>query len=110
MSYNVIGYKRGDEPGGWYVGLERSEDHLIYWVDVWVDEDLGDVDADWNQYIFYTNNEEEVHREKVQEDNDEFDMATSEAICFLDSIGELYQDSDAFWHCSIENSEWKEVK
>ena len=110
MSYNVVDYKRGDEPGSWYVGLERTEDHLIYWVEVWIDEKYKDIEADWNQYIFYLSDEDDIHRKPVQEDNDEFDMATSEAICFLESIGEVHQDENAFWHCSIENSKWKEVK
>ena len=108
-TYIALDHKRGDY-GQWTVKLRRTEDDSIYFVDVFIDERYKDVNADWNQYIFFTDNEEEIHREKVQEDNDEFDLATSEAICFLESIGELYQDSDAFWHCKIENSKWNEAK
>ena len=91
--YKVIKYERDND--GWYVGLKRSQDRKIYWVEVWIAN--NDVEANWNQYIFSTINSDDIHRNKVQENCDEFDSATSEAIDYLEMIGELIQNRMGEW-------------
>ena len=54
-TYIALDHQRG-EYGQWTVRLRRTEDDSIYFVDVFIDERYKDVNADWNQYIFNTNN------------------------------------------------------
>lgn len=53
------------------------------WVDVWLED--GEITADWNKYIFYLDNEEDVKIKKFQEDISNFEEATSIAISFIES-------------------------
>ena len=103
--YTVKEVKRGDY-AGWYVGLERSEDNKIYWVDVWINDKYKDVEADWNQYIFNLEYEDDMERRNVQANCDEFDMATSEAICYLEQNLEIVQDDSGNWYCNINERNW----
>lgn len=105
--YTVKEIKRGDY-GGWYVGLERSEDGKIYWVDVWINEKYKDVEADWNQYIFNLEFEDDLERRNVQANCDEFDMATSAAICCLENVFEIIQDDSGNWYCPIREECWRD--
>lgn len=50
------------------------------WVDVWHEDD--DLVADWNKYIFYLDDEDDVNQKKFQEDSNNFMEATEEAIDF----------------------------
>lgn len=104
MSYKAVESRR-DCYGQWFVLLQRSQDDLHYCVDVWVDTEYGDVDADWNQYVFFST-EEDRHRESVQSKDSEFDKATNEAIDYLVKIGELKQDEHSHWHCGIPKEDW----
>ena len=108
MGYTVVDLKRNRQSfGAWSVALERDDDGLVYWVDVWVDERYGDINADWHVHIVDTPTSEDVHREQVQEDNDEFDMATSEAICFLEYFNEARQTDKGLWYCPITTEVWQ---
>lgn len=71
---------RQDESGS---VLVRANNGLQVWVDVW--EDDGELMADWNKYIFHLNNKEDVKIKKFQEDNGNFDEATSVAISFYEN-------------------------
>ena len=103
--YTVKEVKRGDY-AGWYVGLERSEDNKIYWVDVWINDKYKDVEADWNQYIFNLEYEDDMERRNVQANCDEFDLATSEAIYYLEQNLEIVQDDSGYWYCNINERNW----
>jgi hypothetical protein len=108
MGYTVVDLRRNKQCfGAWSVALERDDDGLIYWVDVWIDSKHRDINADWQTHIVNTTTSEDAHREQVQEDNDEFDMATSEAICFLEHILEAVQDDSGNWYCNISTRNWE---
>ena len=66
---------------------------------LWVDVDVVDKDvrADWNQYIFILTDEDDLLKIEVQADCNVFDLATSEAIDFLESINKIQQTEDAQW-------------
>jgi len=66
---------------------------------LWVDVDVVDnnVRADWNQYIFILTDEDDLLKREVQADCNVFDLATSEAIYFLESINKVKQNEDATW-------------
>lgn len=50
------------------------------WVDVWYKDD--EIFADWNKYIFYLDDEDDVKQKEFQEDSNNFMEATEEAIDF----------------------------
>lgn len=96
--YTAINYKKSQSGKFWNVELVRKEDNRHFWVDVDLDDDYHDIEAEWNQYIFDLTNEEDLARKEIQENNDEFDLATSEAICFLEAQGEITQDENGLWY------------
>lgn len=53
---------------------------------VWVDvtETDGELTAEWNKYIFYLDNEEDIKIRAFQEDDGNFIEATEEAIDFYE--------------------------
>lgn len=48
------------------------------WVDVWVQD--GELTADWNQYIFFLKNPDDVKKRDYQNNDDNFIECTSLAI------------------------------
>jgi hypothetical protein len=54
------------------------------WVDVWYED--GELFADWNKYIFYSDDEDDVKQKEFQEDSNNFMEATEEAIDFYMKI------------------------
>ena len=50
------------------------------WVDVWHEDD--ELFSDWNKYIFYLDDEDDVKQKEFQEDSNNFMEATEEAIDF----------------------------
>ena len=67
--------------------LVQSEDIKV-WVDVWQD-DQGEINADWNKYIFHLDCEEDVKISKFQECCSNFDEATSVAISYYEEKMQL---------------------
>jgi hypothetical protein len=65
------------------------------WVDVWIES--KDVACDWNQYIFYNTDFDDMVKKSVQENADVFDLATSMAINYLEHEGIISQESDGTW-------------
>ena len=55
------------------------------WMDVWLSKD-GEVMCDWNKYIFYLNNSNDVEEMKLQRDFDVFDAFSSAAIEYFESF------------------------
>ena len=52
------------------------------WMDVWMDGQ--DITADWNQYIFFLDNPEDVKIRKFQGDDNNFDICSSLAISYYE--------------------------
>jgi hypothetical protein len=96
MSWTAIRYEKNSL--GYSVQVRNDEDRRKYWVDVWLDERYHEVEADWNQYIFDTRDSEDVLRMHTQEDADNFDEATAEAICLLELESKIYQDENGHWY------------
>lgn len=91
-----------DEYAQWRVTLERIEDGLNYTLDVWFDS-CKELLTDWNQYIFFLNNWEDVARHQVQESVDEFEAASEVAIQALVDLGEIARHVDT---CLITEHDW----
>ena len=103
-TYTVVRAYRSKEYASWSVCLLRKEDKLRYWIDVWVSGE--DVDVDWNQYIFWHTDTNDMHRKSVQDSDEEFDEASCDAICFLEDSSELFQDQHGCWSCKVDKATW----
>ncbi len=66
------------------------------WVDVWIKDQ--DVHCDWNQYIFYLDNESDVILRKWQDNLENFEDAICLAREVLETQGIIYQDDAGKWH------------
>lgn len=65
------------------------------WIDTWVDN--KDIDQDWNQYIFHTDDINDRIQKAVQEDDNVFDLACNEALSYLQKKGLIIQGDDGWW-------------
>ena len=79
----VINFEAPQQEGFFNVLVQENDMKL--WIDVSVYK--GEIQADWNKYIFFTTDENDMLIKKFQEDCDNFDTFTSEAINFLEVIG-----------------------
>lgn len=97
MNYVATGYEKRDNI--FVVALERQDEEgtMKFFVEVWLDEKYKDIDCDWNQYIFNLNSAEDMLRKKIQEDTDEFDDASSIAVCYLEEQGVVIQNNNGEW-------------
>lgn len=50
----------------------------FYWIDIFEDE--KDIYSDWNQYIFFLDDSDDIKRKKFQENCDNFIMCSEIAI------------------------------
>lgn len=62
---------------------------MVLWFDVWPDEN-GDVNGDWNKYIFFTTDEQDMKEKAFQEAQDDevgaYNFAEALAICAADYL------------------------
>ena len=63
--------------------LVKAKNGIKVWVDVW--EQDGELIAEWNKYIFYLDNPQDVQIREFQDNCDNFDEATSIAITYYES-------------------------
>lgn len=110
-----IKISRNQSRGSWSVCLHHEESGRDYWVDVYLNEKYHDPEIDWNQYVFYLADVDDIERKGFQENCDNFDEACSEAICILEHENEIFQGEDGDWYIcgdkvdGIWNEEWKGV-
>ena len=65
------------------------------WMDVRVNK--GEVEVDWNRYIFYCDNTTDLLLKELQDDCNVFDLCSSAALDYLETKGILvYKDGAAF--------------
>lgn len=99
-----ISIERGTSRGSWSVCLHHEESGRVYWLDAYLNEDYHDIEIDWNQYIFYNTDANDMERKTFQEDNDNFDEASSDVVCVLEREGEVFQGEDGDWYIK---GDWK---
>jgi hypothetical protein len=97
---------RNKEYGCWSVQLHDEESGRYYWMDVSYDEGYRQIDVDWNQYIFYLADEDDLARKAFQENCDNFEAADSEVYWTLLREGELKDTDDGYLEIAVEN--WQE--
>ncbi len=93
---------RNKSTGSWSVCLYHKESKKQYWLDISLNEKYHDLEVEWNQYIFYNTDVDDMERKEFQEDSDNFDMASSEAVCILEKLGEVFLGEDGDWYLKRE--------
>lgn len=85
--YDPIADKIEDNGKGWY--SVRVADKRKKLPTFWLDYSAKDEGGDWNQYIFHTNNAEDMLRQCLQDDNWVFEVAESIGFATLHAKGYL---------------------
>ena len=97
---------RNKTKGCWSICLFHKETKRRYWLDVSLDEKYQELNIDWNQYIFYLTDSDDVARKEFQEDCDNFEAACEICYQVLDEQGEVFSGEDGDWY--LKNNEWEE--
>lgn len=98
---------RDPEYGYWSVQVLHEESGKYYWLDVSYDELYHELDIDWNQYIFYIYNDDDMERKSFQENCDNFDAADSEVYNALLSEGEIKETDTDYGGLEIAVENWE---
>ena len=98
---------RDKEKGSWAVQVFHKESGRYYWLDVTFveDGDGNDLRIDWNQYIFYNTDEDDMARKAFQEDCNNFEEAISEVRDTLFWECEVVEDDYGAYSIGVED--WK---
>ena len=99
----------GNKDEGFSVLVKDTNSNFSAWVDVYIPNDSKDVSVDWNKYIFHTTNSNDIKQKTIQEDNEVFDVVTSEAVNFLSEKGLLVQDEKGEWSYSEKVNDEEEI-
>lgn len=93
----------GDSKDGYSVQVFDKVSKMAFWLDVYISD--RDVACDWNQYIFHTDDEDDMKRQKMQENCDFFSDAESAACAYLEKIGAIIQDENGEWRYGTTEKE-----
>lgn len=99
---------RDKEYGSWSVQVFHEESGRYYWLDISYDEKYHEINVDWNQYIFYLTDEDDLARKAFQENCDNFEEADSLVYWALVSEGELKETNLDRGGLEIAVENWEE--
>ncbi len=89
-----------DESGISVLVVDKNSDFKA-WIDVdiypLVSGGKGYLRHDWNQYIFYLLNADDVRQQELQDNADLYMAYTDKAVEYLESIGEIGRDEEDNW-------------
>lgn len=92
--------------GCWSVCLYHKDSKRRYWLDVSLDEKYQELSIDWNQYIFYLTDSDDVERKEFQEDCNNFEAACEAVYAVLESEGEIFSGEDGDWYLKDGGEGW----
>ena len=98
---------RDKEYGSWAVQVYDEESGRYYWLDVNYDKVYKEINVDWNQYIFYKTDEDDMERKAFQDNCDNFDAADDEVYWALLREGEIKETNVDKGGLEIAVEEWK---
>jgi hypothetical protein len=75
-------------------------------MDVSLDEKYQELNVEWNQYIFYITDSDDVARKEFQEDCDNFEAACETCYQVLEEQGEVFTGEDGDYY--LKNEVWEE--
>lgn len=96
---------RNKTRGSWSVCLYHKESKKRYWIDIGLDERWHEFEIDWNQYIFYNSDHDDMERKAFQEDCDNADEAFSDAVQVLVDQDEVFLGEDGDYYIK---GDWKQ--
>lgn len=88
--------ERGKTFGYWAVQVFDEATKKYYWLDASYDSEYKELSIDWNQYIFYLTDHDDVERKEFQENCDNFEAALDEVYSVLLSEGELVDNDEGY--------------
>lgn len=65
------------------VFIEDKKKGVNFWFDVWLED--GEINCDWNKYIFFKDCDDDMELQKYQENCDNFEMAYNTAVEYLEN-------------------------
>ena len=77
-----------------------------YWLDVGLDEEYHELEVEWNQYIFWNSDEDDMARKAFQEDSDNFEAACEAVYAILETEGEIFHGEDGDWYLKDGGEGW----
>ena len=99
---------RNKEYGYWSVQVHDEDSGKCYWLDVSYDEKYHEINVDWNQYIFYLTDEDDMERKEFQENCDNFEEADSLVYWTLLELGEVKETNVDRGGLEIVVENWEE--
>lgn len=96
---------RDEERNWWSVQVFDEESGRYYWMDVKYDPQYKELEIDWNQYIFYLTDEDDVARKEFQENCDNYEAAVEAVYDCLLEANEIAETDDGY---ELLVEKWKE--
>ena len=96
--FKPVEIQRCKTKGCWSVCLLHQESGKKFWLDVSLDTRWADFNIDWNQYIFYLTDKDDVERKEFQENSDNFEEAADLCVQVLEDQGEVFHGEDGDWY------------
>ncbi len=94
--YNPKAIKFEDNGYGLFSVLLEDEDvDFSAWMDVAVKD--GDINTDWNQYVFYMTDPRDRFNKAMQENAEVYDKADAAVVNYLLDQGVIIQNEDSTW-------------
>lgn len=95
--FTPIKIQRNKTIGSWSVALLHEESGKCYWIDVSLDKRWHELDAEWNQYIFYTTDHDDMERKEFQDNPENAEEAFDKACEILEIEGEVWIGDDGVY-------------
>lgn len=93
MSLKIVRFERSED---WIsVLVEDTKENIQTWMDVWVEDD--DLMTDWNKYIFFTEDENDMKEKKYHETDGNFEEVNDIVLEFLNNKKFIIQNDDGSW-------------
>ena len=89
---------RNKTRGSWSICLYHKDSKRRYWIDIRLDTSVNDFTIDWNQYIFYQTDSDDMERKAFQENPANAAAAFGIVIDTLEDEHEVFQGTDGGWY------------
>lgn len=79
----VVGHSKDENGVSVCVRTSNGKRAMRFWIDLWISN--GEINYDWNQYIFHTTDEDDCLRMEMQQDCYFWERMTDEAVWYVES-------------------------
>ena len=95
MSYKAVAFEKAGN--NWFsvklIRNNREDD--VFWMDVGVVN--GDIEADWNQYIYSIKSYSDKRRSEIQKKDYEFEEASNKAVNYLIDKKQIAENEKGYY-------------